>query len=68
MDLFYDHFEQPFNTTTSRTDLCKCMTFKVVKQIKPIGAMEKIRKPNFSICMEERLKTLKIYVANVSWL
>ena len=33
-DSFYAHFEQPFNTTTSRTDIRKYMTFKLVKQIK----------------------------------
>ena len=37
------HFEQHFNTTTPRTDLCKYMTFKVVKQINPIGAMKILR-------------------------
>ena len=44
-DLFYAHFEQHFNTTTPRTDLHKCMAFKVVKQINPIGAMKFLRKP-----------------------
>ena len=58
-DLFADHFEQIFNTTTSRTDLCKYMTFKVVKQLNPIGAMKTFTKPNCNLCMEERLKILK---------
>ena len=33
-------FEQHFNTTTSRTGICKYMTFKVVKQLNQIGAMK----------------------------
>ena len=37
---FAAHFDQHFNTTTSRTYLCKYMTFKVVKQLNPIGAMK----------------------------
>ena len=56
---FAAHFEQYFNTTTSRTDLCKYMTFKVVNNLNPIGAMETFRKPNCNICMEERFKILK---------
>ena len=35
------------------------MTFKVVKQINLIGAMKTFTKPNFNICMEERLTILK---------
>ena len=58
-DSFAAHFEQHFNTTTSRTDLRKYMTFKVVKQINQIGAMKTFKKPNCNICMDERLTILK---------
>ena len=43
----------------SRTDLRMCMTFKVVKQIKPIDAMKTFTKPNYNLCMEEHLTLLK---------
>ena len=58
-DSFAAHFEQHFNTTTSRTDLRKYMTFKVVKQLSTIGAVKTFTKPNCNICMEERLTILK---------
>ena len=58
-DSFAAHFEQHFNTTMSRTDLRKHMTFKVVKQLSPIGAMKTFTKPNCNLCMEERLMILK---------
>ena len=58
-DSFAAHFEQHFNNTTSRTDLRKYMTFKVVKQIILIGAMKTFTKPNCNLCMEERLTILK---------
>ena len=35
------------------------MTFKVVKQLNPIGAMKKFTEPNYNICMYERLTILK---------
>ena len=35
------------------------MTFKVVKQLNPIGAMKKFTKPNYNLCMEEHLTILK---------
>ena len=35
------------------------MTFKVVKQLNPIGAMKTFTKPNCNLCMEERLTILK---------
>ena len=41
-DSFAAHFEQNFNTTTSRTNLRKYTKFKVVKQLNPIGATKKI--------------------------
>ena len=56
---FAAHFVQHFNTTTSRTDLRKYMTFKVVKQINLIGAMKTFTKPNCNLCIEERLTILK---------
>ena len=35
------------------------MTFKVVKQLNPIGAMKTFTKPNCNLCMEEYLTILK---------
>ena len=58
-DSFAVHFKQHFNTTTLRTDLRKYMTFKLVKQLSPIGAMKIFTKPNCNLCMEERLTILK---------
>ena len=58
-DSFAAHSEHNFNTTTSSTYLRKYMTFKVVKQLNPIGAMKTFTKPNCSLCMEERLSILK---------
>ena len=51
-DSFSAHFEQHFKSTTSRMNLCKCMTFKVVKHLKPIEEMKSFAKPNFNLCME----------------
>ena len=59
-DSFAAHFVQQFNNTTSRTEIRKCMTFKVLKQLNTIGAMKTYMKPNSSLCMQERLTTLKI--------
>ena len=39
-DSFAAHFGQQFNSTTSRTDLRKYMTFKVVKQINTNGEIK----------------------------
>ena len=58
-DSFATHFVQHFNNTTSRTDLHKCMTFKVLKQLNPIGAMKTFTKPNCNLCMQELLTILK---------
>ena len=58
-DSFAAHFEQHFENTTSRTDLRNYTTFKVVKQLNLIGAMNKMMKPNCNICMEERLTIIK---------
>ena len=58
-DSFATHFEQQFSTTMSRTNLCKYMTFKVVKQLNQIGAMKIFMRPNSNICMQERLTILK---------
>ena len=59
-DSFAAHFVQQFNSTTSRTELCKFMTFKVLKQLNPIGAMKSFTKPNCNLCMQEHLTILKI--------
>ena len=59
IDSFSDHFGQHFNTNMSRTDLRKYMTFKVVKQLNPIGKMQTFTKPNCNLCMQERLMILK---------
>ena len=58
-DSFAAHFVLHFNTTTSRADIRKYMTFKVVKQLNPSGAMNKFTKPNFNLCMQECLTILK---------
>ena len=58
-DSFVAHFEQHFKYTTSRMDLHKCMMFKLVKQLSPIGPMKSFTKPNFNLCMEEILTILK---------
>ena len=58
-DFFVDNFKQHFKYITSHTDLRKCMTFKVAKQINAIGAMKSFTKPDCNICMEERLNTQK---------
>ena len=58
-DSFAAHFVHHFNNTMSRTDLRKCMTFKVINHLNPIGAMKTFMKTNFNICMKERLTTLK---------
>ena len=58
-DSLSDHFEHPFNSTTSRTGLRKYMTFKVVNHLNPIRAMKTFTKPNCNLCMEERLTILK---------
>ena len=42
-DSFAAHFVQHFNVTTSRTDLPKYMTFKVIKQLNPIGTTKNLR-------------------------
>ena len=58
-DSFVAHFEQHFKYTTSCMDLCKCMMFKLVNQITPIVPMKSCTKPNFNLCMEEHLNTIK---------
>ena len=58
-DLFAAHFVQYFNTTTPCTDLRKYMTFKVVNPLNPIGTMKTFTKPNYNLCMQERLTILK---------
>ena len=58
-DSFAAHFVQHFNNITSRTELHKCMTFKIIRQINPIGGMKIFTKLNFNLCMQERLTILK---------
>ena len=58
-DSFAAHFVQHFNNTTSRTDIRKCMTFKEIKQLNPIGVMKIFTKSDCNICMQERLTILK---------
>ena len=58
-DSFAAHFEHHFQATMSHTDLRKYNTFKVVKQIKLIGAMKTITKPNYNLFIEECLTILK---------
>ena len=53
------HFLQHFNTTTARTDIRNYITFKVLKQVNPIGAMKTFTKPNCNLCMQECLIILK---------
>ena len=48
-DSFSAHSEQHFNSTTSRTDLCKYMVFKVVNKLNPIGAMKIFTKPDYNL-------------------
>ena len=50
-DSFAAHFVQHFNNTMSRTDLRKCIMFKVINQLNPIGAMTTFTKPNCNICI-----------------
>ena len=59
-DSFAAHFVQHFNSTTERTELRKCMTFKVLKQLNTIGAMKTFTKPNCNLYMQDRLTTLKM--------
>ena len=59
LDSFSAHFEQHFNSTTSRTDLRKYMMFKLLTHLNSIGAMKTFTKPNCNLCMEERLTILK---------
>ena len=58
-DSFANQFEQHFNSTTSRIDLRKYMTFKVVNNLNPVGGMKIFTKPNCNLCMEERSIILK---------
>ena len=49
------------------------MTFKVLKQLNPIGMMKTFTKPNCNLCMQERLTTLKkirdkrVTIMNINW-
>ena len=37
-DSFAAYYGQHFKSTMSRTDFCKCMSFKLVNQLNPIGS------------------------------
>ena len=56
---FAAHSKQHFNATTSRTDLRKYMTFKVVNHLNPIGAIKTFTKPNCNLYTEKRSTILK---------
>ena len=58
-DSFAAHLEQNFKYTTPSMDLRKCMMFKVVKHLNPIGAMESFKNPKFNLCIEEHSMILK---------
>ena len=58
-DSFAAHFEQHFDSTKSRSYLRKYTAFKVVQQLKPIGAMKTYTKSNYNLCTEERLTILR---------
>ena len=67
-DSFAAHFEQHFKSNTSRTDLCKCMTFKVVNQLNPTGAMRTFMKPDCNLCMEKiRIINTQDTILKVYW-
>ena len=42
---FATHYQQHFNSTTTHTDLFKCITFKVVKFINTVGYVKTFTKP-----------------------
>ena len=44
LDSFAAHFEQHFNTTTSRTDIFKYRALKVVKDLNQVCAMKYLRR------------------------
>ena len=58
-DSFAAHFVQKFNTNTSRTNIRKYITFKVVNKLNPIGAMKTFTKQNCNLCIQECLTILK---------
>ena len=58
-DSFAAHFEQHFDTTSSRTDLRKYTTHKVVKQLNLTGTMQTFTMHICNLCMQESLTTLK---------
>ena len=40
-------------------DLRKCILFKLINTLNPIGSMISFMKPNFNLCMEEHLTIIK---------
>ena len=51
-DSFTTHFEQNFKSTMSRTDLRKCMAFRVLNNFNLIVAMKTFTKHNCNLCVE----------------
>ena len=58
-DSFSTHFKHHFKSTTSRKNLRKYLTFKLVNQINMVSTMKTFTKPNCNLCLEERLIILK---------
>ena len=52
---FAAYFEQHFNTTTPHKDVHKYTTFKIIKQINPIGAKKIFTKTKFQPMYEGTL-------------
>ena len=57
--LFKAQYRQHIKSTTSPTDLCKCMTVKVIKHINLIREMKSFMKPDYNIYIEEHLTIIK---------
>ena len=58
-DSFAAHSKQHFKDPMSHIDICKYMTFKLVKQLNSIGEMKTFTKPNCNLFIEECLTILK---------
>ena len=58
-DSFAAHYGQHLKSTTSRTDLCKCMMLKVVNNINSIVEIKSFMRANWNLCMDECLTVLK---------
>ena len=58
-DSFDAHFEQHSKYTTSKTDLHKCMSFKLAKNLNTTGSIKMFMQSNCNLYMEERLTIIK---------